>query len=103
MRRRTLTMCFSIGACILIAGCGVAAQAAEQGPRLSDAELIEAVNFEFPGMQAVARAAGNGDQKAALAALADFFRHAGNRAISAPSRTSAPPSVRRPTKYCGMR
>jgi len=64
-----------IGVCVLFADAAVAARPAQHGPRLSDAELIEAMNLEVPGMETVAGAVGKGEQKAALAALADFFRH----------------------------
>ncbi|MCC6126092.1 MAG: alginate lyase family protein [Pirellulales bacterium] len=52
-----------------------AARAAEQGPRMSDAELLQAVDLQFPGMEAVAKAVAAGNRQAALDALAAFFRH----------------------------
>jgi len=42
---------------------------------MTDAELLKAVNLDYPGLEAAAKAAAKGGQQAALEALADFFRH----------------------------
>ena len=52
----------------------MAARPADHGPRLSDADLLQSLDLKFPGMEAVAKAVAKGDQKAALEALAQFFR-----------------------------
>ena len=75
MRLRILTMLLSICVWVMCADAAMAARPAGQGPRLSDADLLQAMNLEFPGMEAVAKAVAAGDQKAALDALATFFRH----------------------------
>jgi hypothetical protein len=75
MRLRLSTILLAICAWVMCADIVAAAHPAGQGPKLSDADLLQAVNLEFPGMEAVAKAVAAGDQNAALGALANFFRH----------------------------
>jgi hypothetical protein len=74
MRLSTSIVFFSIIAGAIFASKGVRAQSADRGPRMSDAELLEQMNLEYPGMEAVARSLAEGDRTAALDALARFFR-----------------------------
>jgi hypothetical protein len=69
-----MLLSFWVGALTVAGTTAKAAQAAERGPRLTDAELLQSLNLEYPGLETVAKAVDGGDQKAALKALADFFR-----------------------------
>jgi hypothetical protein len=71
MRWRTSTILLALGVWIAIGRIAPA----DQGPRMSDDDLLQAVNLEYPGLEAVAKAVAAGDRQAALAKLADFFRH----------------------------
>lgn len=61
--------------------CATTAEAGgEKGPRLTDAELFEALDLSEPGLHRVRRAAGKRDFPAAKAALAAYLR--GRRSVS---------------------
>jgi hypothetical protein len=74
MTLRTLIVWLLAGAWIMHAEVATA-RPADAGPRLSDSDLLQAIDLKSPGMDAVANAVAKSDQVAALHALADFFRH----------------------------
>ena len=92
MRMTVLTIGVSIA---LVASC-LAAPPAAQGPRMSDAELLKALDLEFAGMEAVAKAVSEGDTQRALDALLSFVRQReepydfGQKAPRDPSYNLAP-------------
>jgi len=94
-------MLLSISAWVMFIEVAVAARTTDRGPRLSDADLLQAMNLEFPGMDAVATAVAKGDQKAALEALAHFFRHRKEPCDFCPKpERDANASFRPPKKFC---
>ncbi len=75
MLTRILSSAITILSILISVEIAAAAKPAGHGPTLSDSDLLGAVNLDFPGLEAVAKSVAGGDQRAALAALADFFRH----------------------------
>jgi hypothetical protein len=75
MIRRFATLLLTVTACSTLAAVATAAKPDVHGPRLTDSDLLQAIDLGFPGLDAVAKAVNVGNEPAALAALADFFRH----------------------------
>lgn len=60
--------------CSTFATVAPGAEPSQPGPRLSDAELLAAIDLKSPGLQDVAEALSAGDRETALGALAKFLR-----------------------------